>query len=260
MQTCTSRLEASGWSSIDPVLFLAESTRRDRDVAPAVQRLLRRYAPGTHVLELCCGGAALAIALARSGYQVTGVDLGADMLAHARRHVRAQPHHVQDAITLVQADVCGLDLGRTFDFVILEDDSFVYFLTPEDQLACLTAMRRHMHVGAHGLLRFTTPEREMLADEDYELDATGRIKTLRPTWTLERDGRRVRVPGGIERRRLTYRDELEELLRTAGLEAVHRWGDLDGTPLIDPAFQEYCYLIRPACTGDHPDATTPFST
>ena len=260
MQTCTSRLEASGWSTIDPALFLADATRRERDVAADFERLLRRFSPGPRVLELCCGGASLVIALAERGYQVTGVDLGADMLAHARRRVHSRPQHVQDAITLVHADVCGLDLGRTFDFVILEDDSFVYFLTPEDQLACLAAMRRHMHADACGLLRFTTPEREMLADEDYELDATGRIKTLRPTWTLERDERRIQIAGGIERRRLTYRDELEELLQAAGLEAVHRWGDLDGTPLIDPAFQEYCYLIRPAPTGDHPDATTPLST
>lgn len=62
----------------------------DRIIVPLLQpeyRLAERYArqlnPDTTV-DLCCGTGALAIRLARQGFQITGVDLSRDMLQQAR--------------------------------------------------------------------------------------------------------------------------------------------------------------------------------
>jgi len=51
-----------------------------------LEEVFRRYGqePIKSILDLGCGTGNHAILLARRGYRVTGVDLSADMLAHAR--------------------------------------------------------------------------------------------------------------------------------------------------------------------------------
>ena len=50
-----------------------------------IERLARTTAPGRPVLDLGTGTGTLALGLARSGFDVTGIDIGAPMLAEANR-------------------------------------------------------------------------------------------------------------------------------------------------------------------------------
>src|SRR5580765_3334121 len=63
------------------------------------------------VLDAGCGTGRVAIELARRGVEVVGVDVDASMLATARRAVPTVEWHEHDLATL--------DLGRTFDAVVL---------------------------------------------------------------------------------------------------------------------------------------------
>jgi SAM-dependent methyltransferase len=111
--------------------------------------------PASSVLELGCGAGRITHELTRLGHQVTGVDNSPDMLAH-----------VHDADTVL-ADIVGLDLGRTFDAVILWSH-FVNTPDPVERDGFLATCRRHVArdgvvlVGRHarGWVTTATPKRQ----------------------------------------------------------------------------------------------------
>jgi len=72
--------------------------------------LVRSLCPGS-VLDAGCGTGRVAIELARHGISVVGVDVDPSMIAEAGR--------LAPELEWVQADLAGLDLGRTFDVVVL---------------------------------------------------------------------------------------------------------------------------------------------
>lgn len=101
---------------------------------------VRRRAPRS-VLDAGCGTGRVAIELARHGIDVTGVDVDASMLATARRRA--------PAVTWVEADLTQLDLGRTFDVVVMAGN--VALFTPSGTEAALVA-RVADHLAPEGLL------------------------------------------------------------------------------------------------------------
>ena len=242
-----SRLDACGWRSFGPELFLNEPGRKGRDVGDAFLRILRDFCRGNRVLELCSGSGKLVIHLARNGFEVVGLDLSREMLEICEKHVAEEAEEVRRSIQLVQGDMCTFDLGGEFDFIILEDDGFGYLLTQDDQIACLGRVHEHLSDEGYFFLSCTTPERELASPSPYEYDPILQIKTGEHQWaTVDENGSERIVEEGFERVKLTYPCELELLLRFAGLKAVHRWGDLDRNAFVDPSKQEYNYLIRKA--------------
>lgn len=245
MQEDLARLDACGWSSFDVRLFLGEPGRRTRDVAAPFVRMLERHARGSRVLELCCGAGSLCIALARAGYHVTGLDLDERMLKVFRDRLEGEGSAVRRRVRMVQADMCDFSFHECFDFIILEDDGFVYLLDQADQLACLTCVRRHLAEAGRFFLHFTTPQQELADTKPFDYDPLRQIKTVpQHQWTREdENGIWSQVGQGFERRRLVYPAEMELLARLADLRMIERWGDLDGTPLADPTNQDYHFLI-----------------
>lgn len=82
------------------------------------RRLVRlaQLGPGQRALDVCCGTGDVALALARTGAQVTGLDFSPEMLAVARRRARALPAPVD----FVQGDALALPFAdATFDAVTL---------------------------------------------------------------------------------------------------------------------------------------------
>lgn len=99
-----------------------------------------RFAPDT-VLDAGCGTGRVAIELARRGVTVVGVDVEADMLAVARKRA--------PDIDWIEADLTQLDLGRTFDVVVMAGN--VPLFTPPGAHAALVA-RCAAHVNVNGVL------------------------------------------------------------------------------------------------------------
>ena len=105
------------------------------------------------VLDLCCGTGLMTVALARLGYQVTGVDASAPMLARARQ--RAGPGTV-----LLQQMLPDLMVDGIFDAAVCTFDGLNY-LTPENFGATLEAVGRQLRPG--GWLAFDLHTDAMLA-------------------------------------------------------------------------------------------------
>src|SRR5580704_11045061 len=95
------------------------------------------------ILELAVGTARAAIPIAHAGHRVVGVDYAADMLALARRK-RDAVGLGERQLELIHADVAGLDLGRRFDCVCVFFNTFLAFVTLEEQDAVLQVVRRHL--------------------------------------------------------------------------------------------------------------------
>ena len=198
----------------------------------------RLAAEARSVLDLGCGTGELAATLAER-CEVTGVDPAAAMLDVARRRPGG------DRVDWVEADARGVRLGRRFDLVLLTGHAFQVFLTPEDQAAVLRTIA--LHLGPRGRFVFDsrnpvaeawlswTPEqtRHRLAHPtlgevetwyDATHDAASGIVTYQTHYHIA-DGRQLAATSRIK---FTAKEELEELIRDAGLHATRWLGDWQG--------------------------------
>ena len=215
---------------------------------------------GGPVLELGCGTGRVLVPLARSGVEITGLDLSARMLARCRAALRDETAEVRDRVRLIEADMTSFELGRRYAAVICPFGGFQQLPTVEAQLACLERCRAHL--APHGRLVLDLPNPDPAppshaSDEPADGEATAELVD----WT---GGRRIRwwmtVTGyeralqrsecqvtyevseadGSTRRlcetivlRYIFRYELEHLLVRAGYRLVALYGDYDRSPFTD---------------------------
>jgi SAM-dependent methyltransferase len=105
------------------------------------------------VLDLGCGTGAHAVRLSQRGYEVSGVDVAPAMLNHAREKADAAAYPAGSARpSFLLGDIRSLDLGRTFDAVVMMFAVLGYQLSNKDVLATLGCARRHL--GPGGILIF----------------------------------------------------------------------------------------------------------
>ncbi len=99
-------------------------------------------AKGQAVLEIACGTGRVAARLAKSGARVTGMDLTPEMLDIARQKTSGMPN-----VRWVEGNMRSFELGERFGLVIIPGHSFLFMLTPDDQVACLECIQRHLLPG-----------------------------------------------------------------------------------------------------------------
>lgn len=154
-------------------------------------RFVRAYAPES-VLDAGCGTGRVGIELARQGIEVVGVDVDESMLETARRRGAGS--------RWVLADLRSLDLGRTFDVVVMAGN-VPLFTPPGTQDALVAAVARHVALDGLLIAGFSTD----WADRPYDtiqydrhcdaagLDVVERFSTWdRAPWTV-RSGYAVTV-------------------------------------------------------------------
>ena len=93
--------------------------------------------PARTLLDLGCGGGHNDSHL-KADFQVTGVDLSAGMLEHARR--------LNPEATYIQGDMRTVRLGQVFDAVIIAD-AIDYMLTEADLAAAFATAHAHLRPG-----------------------------------------------------------------------------------------------------------------
>ena len=93
--------------------------------------------PGS-VLDAGCGTGRVAIELARRGIDVVGVDVDGSMLDVARAK--------QPDLTWVEADLAVVDLGRSFDVIMLAGNVMI-FLAPGAEALVVDNLARHLCPG-----------------------------------------------------------------------------------------------------------------
>jgi SAM-dependent methyltransferase len=118
------------------------------------------------VLELACGTGRITLALAEKGLDITGVDLSDGMLTIARRKAAGLPAPVRERLTLVNQDMCQLNMGRRFGLIFIPFRSFQHLLTCDLQQRSLKAIRRHLEHDGRLALHLFDPRLDLLIDEN----------------------------------------------------------------------------------------------
>ncbi len=111
-----------------------------KDWSQYILKLLHDYNVNNGALvELGCGTATIAILLEQQGYQITGIDISADMLS-----IAAEKLPYGSCITLLLQDMSDMTLVETYDAFYCVCDSLNYLLSTEDILHTFQSVKAHL--------------------------------------------------------------------------------------------------------------------
>jgi SAM-dependent methyltransferase len=205
---------------------------------------------GRPVLELACGTGRLTIPIAQIGVEITGLDLSASMLAHARN----KASRVGVDIEFVEGDCRAFELDRKFALIFMAFNSMQH-LDDYDSLAGLfSSVRQHLTPGGRFIFDVFNPRMEFLArspekrwpEREYaDPEGNGTIvlehsmryedgaQLNHVTWYFSR-----RDAGEFERdfrveqllMRCFFPQELDLLVRHHGFDIEQKFGDFERKP------------------------------
>ena len=129
------------------------------------------------VLDAGCGTGRVAIELAKRGVAVAGVDVDVSMLASARKNA--------PAIDWYERDLAAVDLGRTFDVVVMAGN-VPLFTPPGTHAAIVAGCARHVATGGALVAGFQLGRGYELDEFDEHCVAAGLTLAERyATWDRE---------------------------------------------------------------------------
>ena len=221
------------WTTFYPAMFHKERWEDADMEAKAVGRLLG-IKDGADVLDFCCGPGRHALAMARMGFRVVGVDRTGPYLEMARR--RAGKEGLE--IAFVKEDVRSFRRERRFDAAVSLYTSFGYFEDPADDRQVLKNLHDSLRPGGKLLVDLSGKEvlaRVFLPRSWSELEDGALLleeRVIRNGW--ERIENRWILIRGAERHeqrfslRLYSGVELMALMLSVGFSSVELFGTLDG--------------------------------
>ncbi len=203
------------------------------------------------ILDLGAAAGRVSLHLASLGMRVVAVDVDDAMVEHIRANAEARG--LTERVDARRGDLRALDLGRRFPLILLPMNTLQVFLTRDEQLAALGAVRRHL--ADDGEFVFDVIAADLTALEQV-------IGVVHPTTTHHTDDGRTLVHHArfddVDRESGTVRftllidemgpqgsthferphtvhlyhpSELWELLSDVGLQVNAVYGDFDGSPL-----------------------------
>lgn len=162
-------MSESRWTAAGDVQRGADYDERWAHLAAAGESIhgeadfICRFEPST-VLDAGCGTGRVAIELAARGIDVVGVDLDPPMLGQARSKA---PH-----LEWVEADLCELDLGRTFDVVAMPGNVMI-FVCPGTETSVVANVAAHVRPGGVLVAGFQLGQSYSLDRYDADCAAAG---------------------------------------------------------------------------------------
>ena len=207
------------------------------------------------ILIIGSGTGRIALQLALEGQTVEGIEIERAMFERAQAKLAAHPQ-VKDRLRFHHADAQTVDLTRKFALVIIPYNTFMHFLTQDEQLSLLRRIQSWLT--PEGVLALDLPNAgEAFATQDTEaiilertfleletghlvmqqsssrLDRVEQVMDV--TWLYDEIGdegqvRRTVVPVQIH---YFFLSELTLLLRVTGLQVQEVYGDFDGMPFVD---------------------------
>lgn len=117
------------------------------------------------ILDLACGTGNITLRLAKMGYEITGLDISAEMLEQAKH----KANQCDLTINWYQQDMCQLNLSERYDVIICACDGLNYLLE-ENQLKS-AFQKAYEHTKPGGLMLFDLNSemklREIYGNQSY---------------------------------------------------------------------------------------------
>lgn len=139
---------------------------------------------GGPILDLACGTGRVALALARAGYEVVGLDLSLAMLERARQ--KAEQAGLSQRVHWLCADMRRFALGRQFPLVIIPLNSFMHLTAPPDHRLALRTIARHVQPRGLLVIPLWNPDPFLLAESDGRLVHDHTRPGPEPGWRTSR--------------------------------------------------------------------------
>lgn len=228
------------------------STERTRAEAAYLAEVLRELAPGRAVADLGCGKGRHAALLARSGFDVIGVDLSDELLEAARAAASREPG--AGSARFVAHDLLSAH-PWPFDRVdaAISIQAFGWGSDADQRRFLARARRRLGRRGvlvldvsnAAAILRHFVPQVAVETPAGVvELDRAFDVASGRNLGTLA-----LRNGSAVERRahaiRLYHCDQVEELLREAGFDVLRRDADFEAGAEVGLDTRYVQFVARP---------------
>jgi SAM-dependent methyltransferase len=236
------------WIAYAPLMF---DEARWAEVPAVVDGLLKlsSIAPGSRVLDLCCGVGRHSVELASRGYAVTGIDLTRAYLEAAKETAEAVLGKENGSSPGPFPEFLRED-GRRFlrpgsyNLCINLFTSFGYFATREDDLLMLKNTVKNLVPGGCLIIEMVgkeTAARDFVREEEFE-SAGWNVRTeyeVVGDWEGEMNRWILRKGSTCIDRSFVLRlysgFEMKNLLKEAGFTSVDIFGGIDGKPYDDKA-------------------------
>jgi len=218
-----------------------EYAHRDEDI-PFYLELAEEYK--SPILEIGVGTCRTAIPIAKSGFDIWGIDNSSKMLEVAEQKVSALRKEIRDRIFLYNGDMINFDFKERFSLVTIPFRAFLHNLTMTDQLAALRNI--HQHLKPNGILALdlfvpiysifarhkwqeTIEETELSVPNsgvsircDITHNPEKQLLSIKNTYQQQVNGK-LKTTKSVMKYRYIFRFEMELLLKQAGfaLEAVY---------------------------------------
>ena len=207
---------------------------------------------GGTVLEIACGTGRVAIRLAQDGVNVVGLDLSPEMI-----EIFTQKSEGLGTARWVEGDMRSFQLEEMFDLALIPGHAFQNLNVPQDQVACLECIKRHLNPGGVLVVHLDHMNVENVrwlgelcgekrgtfeTAEQFQHPQTGYLTRTSRAWTYEPSTQTAvvqtiweemdangqilnRVERGPIRLHCVFRFEMEHLLARVGFDIETVYGD-----------------------------------
>lgn len=239
------------WELTYPFMFPHDRMERAEERADDLLELAG--VTGGALLDLCCGPGRYAIAMARRGFAVTGVDRSSMLLETAERLASIQGLRIE----WVRSDMRDFVRPGSYDLALSMFTSFGYFESHDDNLQVLRNLRASLRPGGRLLMELMGKEilasifRPVTTEELEDGSLLIQRHTIEHGWKrISNDWLIVRDEALEGRFRFSHwvysARELQAMMLEAGFDFAAVHGDFDGSPYDDRARR----LVLVAARGD----------
>ncbi len=218
--------------------------RDDTEAALFLNNIIQFLAPHpeAHILDLACGKGRHSIFLANKGYQVTGVDLSAQSIAHAQAFAHEKLHFHQH-------DMRAPLVNQSFDYIFNLFTSFGYFENSQDNHKVLKSIYQALQKDGTLLIDFMNAnkvianlvkeETKVVDDISFDLQRSVQDQKIVKDIRFQYQEQDYHFQEKVQALQL---EDFEELLQTNHFKIMHQFGDYQLNP-YDPIHSDRLILI-----------------